>query len=149
MNRKYFNGGRMKNILKSEQFTATEWDSIQDKIKFTNHFVRFVQSDFKESLFYSWFYKRLSLTFGHIAHYNRQGFYETFFTTTKDKIEFLRMTLQYPCYGNPAFTYSDVEKVLQHWLNKEYILEKYIKQSGHEIENLERATLTRLKAKYE
>ena len=98
------------------QFTATEWDSVKDKEKFAKHFIRFVESGYKRSLFYKWFYQRLSNTFMHIAHYNKDGFYETFFMDEQGKRDFLNQTLSYPCYGDPAFTYSDVERYLQGWL---------------------------------
>lgn len=64
-------------MFTANQFTATKWESAEQKAKFANHFVRFVKSGFKPTLFYSWFYKRLSMTFGHIAHFNRQGFWHT------------------------------------------------------------------------
>ncbi len=68
------------------QFTPTKWQTVEDKAAFANRFVRFVQSDFALKHFTEKFYRRLSNTFGHIAHYNRGGFSETFFTTTADKV---------------------------------------------------------------
>ena len=86
-------------------------------MRFAQQFVRFVESDFAAKHFNDRFYRRLSNTFGHIAHYNRAGFWEVFFTTTADKVRFLEQTLQHPCYGDPAWTYSDVERALQQWLH--------------------------------
>jgi hypothetical protein len=100
-------------------YTATEWDSVEDKEKFAKHFKRFVQSDFKRGLFYRWFYNRLHMTFGFIAHYNLDGFYTTYFEDAEGKNEFLRLCRAHPCYGDPAFTYSDVERDLQNWLEEE------------------------------
>ena len=42
--------------------------------------------------------KRLSNDFGHIAHYNQHQFYETWFTCDKDRLEFLKNTLAWPCW---------------------------------------------------
>ncbi len=100
----------------ADQFTPTRWDDAEEKARFARRFIRFVESDFAERQFPHTFYRRLALTFGHIAHYNRHGFYGEFFTATEGKVRFLRMTLAHPCWGDPAFTYSDVERSLQSWL---------------------------------
>ena len=138
----------MQNFT-GEQFTLTKWDDAQTKANFARQFVKFVESDFDQRLFSQAFYRRLSMTFGHIAHFNRQGFFETFFTTTADKVRFLRMTLNHPCYGDPAFTYSDVERALQSWLRENGTLAKYEERLADEMEAGERAELARLKVKYE
>jgi len=138
-----------KSSTSASRFCPTKFDSAAQKEKFVKHFLRFVEKDFPESLFYKWFYNRLSNTFGHIAHYSKSGFYGTFFTTTADKIRFLRFALNWPCYGDPAFTYSDVEKVLQNIIREKNYLDKYEKQLVENVETQERAELARLKAKYE
>ena len=106
----------MPKKFTAEQFTPTQFDTAEDKAKFANHFVRFVESGFKETLFYKWFYTRLSMSFGHIAHYNKNGFYGVWFDTHEKRNAFLGHTLIYPCYGQPEYTYCDVEKVLIDWL---------------------------------
>jgi hypothetical protein len=133
----------------AKEFTPTKWDDRQTKAKFARQFVKFVESDFDQRLFSQAFYRRLSMTFGHIAHFNRQGFFETFFTTTADKVRFLRMTLAHPCFGDPAFTYSDVERALQGWLRESGTLARYEQRLADEMDAGERAELARLKAKYE
>ena len=90
----------------------------------------------------------MSNTFSHIAHYNRGGFWDTFFTCTADKVRFLKMTVQYPCYGDPAWTFSDVEQAVQAWLKAEGTLEQYQQRLADEIEAGERALLARLQEKY-
>lgn len=108
-------------------YTATKWDTVEDKEKFEKHFKRFVMSGFKRTLFYKWFYTRLSSTFGHIAHYNKSGFYDYFFTSAAGRKDFINDCMRYPCYGDPVCTYSDVEKELQGWLkeNQKEIIEKF------------------------
>jgi hypothetical protein len=133
----------------AKEFTPTKWDDGQTKANFARQFVKFLESDFDQRQFSQAFYRRLSMTFGHIAHFNRQGFVETFFTTTTDKVRFLRMTLAHPCFGDPAFTYSDVERALQCWLRETGILARYEQRLADETEAAERAQLARLKAKYE
>ena len=110
--------------------------------------MRFVQSDFAVKHFTDKFYRRLSNMFGHIAHYDRAGFWETFFTTSADKVQFLEQTCQYPCYGDPAWTFCDVERVLQAWLQADGTLARYRQRVAEETEAGERADLARLQAKY-
>jgi len=94
-------------------FTPTQHSTAADKEKFLQHFHRFVLSGYKWTLFHKWFYVRLSMTFGHIAHYDRRGFYSTFFTSPEGIEGFWCVTMGYPCSGDPAYTYCDVEKVIQ------------------------------------
>jgi hypothetical protein len=128
-------------------FTPTQWDTAQDKAAFARQFVRFVQSDFAAKHFKDKFYRRLSNTFGHIAHYNRGGFWAEFFTTTADKVRFLEH-LQHPCYGDPGWTYSDVEQALQAWLRADGTLERYRQRLAEETDVGKRAELARLQQKY-
>ena len=58
-----------KGPFSATLFTPTKWDTAEDKEKFANHFVRFVNSGYKHKLFYKWFYQRLSNTFHHIARH--------------------------------------------------------------------------------
>ena len=130
------------------QFTPTQWDTAQDKVRFVKQFVRFVESDFAAQHFTDRFYRRLSSTFGNIAHYNRAGFWDEFFTTTANKVRFLEQTLQHPCYGDSAWTYSDVERALQQWLRASGVLEQYQQKLAEETEASERSELERLQHKY-
>jgi hypothetical protein len=109
----------------ASQFTdyaESRFSTAQDKAKFANQFVKFVRGGYKRTDFPKWFYTRLSMTFGHYAHYNQEGFYSDFFDCfdpAQGKAEFLRQTLSYGCYGDARFTYCDVEKALQQWLKTE------------------------------
>lgn len=102
-------------------------------------------------LFFDWFYRRLSTTFGHIAHYNKNGFYEEWFSNPSDKRDFLARTLNHTVYGDPDWTYADVERAVQDWLeaNAARIFTPLISQSLVETEARERALLAELKDKYE
>lgn len=105
-------------VFNASQFTATEFDTAADKAEFANHFIQFIERDYPESLFNKKFYKRLSMTFGHIAHYNQGGFYETFFDTDEHKHDFMYQTMNHGCYGDPHYTYSDVERAVQKYLRE-------------------------------
>jgi len=97
--------------------TATQWSTVEDKEKFLKHFERFIKSGCKETLFYKWFYVRLSMMFGFIAHYNKNGFYHEKFSTGERIDRFHHSILEFPCYGDPSYTYSDVEKIIQKRIN--------------------------------
>lgn len=139
--------GSMKDFT-ADQFTPTRWDDAEEKARFARRFIRLVESDFAERDFPQALYRRLSSCFGHIAHYNRLGFYEEFFTTTEGKVRFLRMALDWPCWGDPAFAYSDVERALQSWLHQNGVLGRYERRLAGEQEAAERTELARLQAKY-
>jgi hypothetical protein len=117
---------KVKAIFKAEEFKATKWDSAQVKAYFANKFIDFVLTDYKASKFSQKFYNRLSQTFGHIAHYHRLNFYAHFFTSEQGKMDFIRQTMNFPCYGDPEYTYSDVEKALQKVLRKEAQVIRYL-----------------------
>ena len=106
-------------------YTATKWESGDDKAKFANHFVRFVRTKCPKTLFVKWFYNRLSMCFGHIAHCNLLGFYETWFRDARARHAFLEHALAYPCFGDPAYTYSDVEHDLRAWIRTSGVLEQF------------------------
>ena len=130
-------------------YTATKFSTVEDKEKFVHQFKKFIESDFAKSKFPKWFYNRLSMTFGHIAHYNQAGFFETFFTNTRDKVRFLQSTLETGCYGSPEHTFCDCEHDIHVWLKEQGTLEKYQALLTAQVENYERAELTRLQEKYQ
>lgn len=139
----------MTTTFQESQFTPTEWDTTADKVKFAGHFIRFVRSGFNLNLFHDWFYRRLSNTFSHIAHYNRAGFYEAQFSTTERRLNFLRRTAEHPCYGLPRFTYSDVESALREWVRESGLIDAYQRALATERRERDLAELARLKAIYE
>ena len=129
-------------------YTPTEFSTSEDKAKFVKHFINFVKKDFPISMFNKKFYNRLSMTFGHIAHYNQGGFYDTFFTNTSDKVNFLKQTINFPCYGDAHYTFSDAEKEIIRQLGEMNVLQKYIKTANEELFNTELAEYKRLKEKF-
>jgi hypothetical protein len=132
----------------ASQFVATQWSSAADKAAFGNAFLHFIESEWKRSLFTKSFYQRLSNCFGHIAHYNIHGFYETWFTCDKDRRGFLQNTLSWPCWGDPTFTYSDVERAIKQEVRARNYLALYELKAAEELRIAEMAVLTRLEAKY-
>jgi len=135
--------------LEPTSFRPTRWSSAEDKAKFGNGLLRFIAKDALKGLFSNSLYERLSNTFGHIAHYDKLGFYQYFFETTTDRIAFLRETLQHPCYGDPEYTFSDAERVVIARLRKTNVIALYEATLASSKVAAERAELTRLKTKYE
>jgi hypothetical protein len=54
--------------FRADQFTPTQFDSAAVKAEFANRLAEFIERDFPQHLFTKAFYRRLSMTFGHIAH---------------------------------------------------------------------------------
>jgi hypothetical protein len=131
------------------QFTATKFETAEDKAEFANRFVRFVESGYNPNIFTKKFYTRLSMCFGHIAHYDQGGFYHTFFTSLEGRLNFAQATENREIYGDPSYTDSDVEKVLQAWARDYGMVAKARKNLYAGIEKEERAELARLQTKYE
>jgi len=138
----------MTTKFSPSQFTATQFETAEDKAAFANRFVRFVESGYNPNIFTKKFYRRLSMCFGHIAHYNQAGFYDTFFTSREGRLDFAQVTEGRQIYGDPAYCDSDIEKVLQEWAREYGMITRAQNELNVTIERLERAELTRLQAKY-
>ena len=130
-------------------FVPTQWGTSEQKAKFANALLTFIARDFPRSKFHENFYRRLSNTFGHIADYNRDGFYERFFLTADEKCAFLDQCVTWPCYGDPTFTYSAVERAIAKRLRKSEIVACLSSQVAVERRGRELALLAQLKARYE
>jgi hypothetical protein len=130
-------------------FVPTQWDTSERKAKFANALLTFIAQDFPRSKFHEGFYRRLSNTFGHIANYNRDGFYQRFFLTAEDKCAFLEQCVTWPCYGDPAYTYSDVERAVAERLRESQVVAILSSQIAVARRRRELALFAELKARYE
>jgi hypothetical protein len=65
-----------------DDFTPTKFSTAEQKATFANQLIAFIAAGFPEKKFTKALYERLSTCFGFIAHLNRNGFFETFFTCT-------------------------------------------------------------------
>ncbi len=129
-------------------FTPTKFSTAADKAEFGNAFLRFIDSEWKHALFTEKFYNRLSNTFGHIAHYDRPTFYSTWFTCDADQLRFLQNALRWPCWGDAAFTFCDVERALQREIRKRNYLALYELKAAESLRSAEMVILERREAKY-
>ncbi|HUZ96746.1 MAG TPA: hypothetical protein VMU57_17725 [Edaphobacter sp.] len=137
-----------KGPLSPDQFTATQFDSAEVKAAFGNHFLHFVHSEFNRSLFRKPFYNRLSMCFSHIAHYDLAGFYDVWFADDESRLNFLHHTLRFPCYGDPAYTYSDVEREIQRHILTTSLVRQYELRVAAAVRSREITQMERLQAKY-
>ena len=131
-------------------YTATKFYTVGDKEKTFNALVKFVKSGFEERLFTKHLYRHLSNMYGHIAHYNQRGFYDTWFDCADDQIKWFDHVMKAAIYGEPDFGFSDVEQTFQNWLKEEgqdYI-QRAKKSANHINEVIELNELERLAKKY-
>jgi hypothetical protein len=129
-------------------FTATKFSTAADKAEFGNTFLRFIESEWAPALFTKSFYNRLSMSFGHIAHYNRTQFYEEWFSSLAAQVRFLKHTLKFPCYGDPEYTLSDLEKAIQREIVNRNYLARYELHLAEEHQASDLALLSQLESKY-
>jgi hypothetical protein len=122
----------VSNRFSATAFTPTKFSSAEDKAKFANQFVAFVSADCPESKFHRWFYQRLCQMFRHIAHFNANGFYEEWFSSAEKRRQFLEQALSSPTYGDPKWTWSDVERALQCWTQSSGIFERFEREAQKE-----------------
>jgi len=103
-------------VFSKKDFTETPWNTPEDKAKFANLLITFVKEGCKSTNVTKKLYGQLSQCFGHIAHYNAEGFYEVWFSTAEKRVKWLEYVLTFKHYGDPACTYSDVEAAFIGWL---------------------------------
>ena len=79
---------------------------------------------------------------------SRPTFYGTWFTSDQDRLRFLENTLNWPCWGDPEYTLSDVERAIQQEVRKRNYLARYQLRVAEAERAHEMETLRRLEAKY-
>lgn len=137
-----------KGPFLASEFVATKFSSAAEKAEFGNALLNFLDADFAPGLFSNKFYQRLSMTFGHIAHYNRSQFYEEWFASLSAQVRFLEHTSRFPCYGDPEFTFSDVESEIQREVRNRNYLPRYRLLLAEEQRGAELTLLESLEGKY-
>jgi len=102
----------------ADSFTDTQFHTAEDKAKFGNDLVRFILNGFKWSDFTGPVYSRLSNCFGHIAHYNRLVFFDTWFSEPRQIREWLDWVAGATPVGSASHTFSDFERAFQVWIRE-------------------------------
>lgn len=128
--------------------TSTEFHTAEEKEKVLEQFKRFLSVGCPKHLFTKLLYDYASNMYGHIANYNRDGYWETWFAGSEEIVRWMRRAMEHAVCGDPAFTRSDVERALSEWLRSGGLLAGYEHCVAEEVEMAERAELARLQAKY-
>lgn len=112
---------KVRSAFATAPLTGTEWATAADKALYLEKLARFVEAGFPEKRFTGPIYSGLNLhLFGHIAHFDKDGFYHTWFSTEERRREWVRNALRSTSEGDPAYTWSDAEAIFQEWLATEY-----------------------------
>ena len=135
--------------ITAEGLTDTKWETAADKARFANGLLRLIAEDFRPTLFTKAIYHRLSMTFGMIAHYDRNGFAEEWFGNAEDRRRFVEALLRAPCHGSPEHTHCDVERAIQDRLRQAEVLAELDDAARRERTARDRATYERLRARFE
>jgi hypothetical protein len=90
-------------------FTDAQFMSADDKRKLLKAWTTFVSHGFQRRHFTNRIYKHLSLHCGHIAHFNIDGFYSTWFVHGAARREFMAYFLGYRVLPD----YEDVQEELK------------------------------------
>lgn len=113
----YADAGKYEARVPSDTYRAT------GKAKFANALEAFILAGFPRQKFTKSLYRSLTNCFGHIAHYDIDGFYATWFSTAFDREQFLRNIIQSSPCGSPEYTYVDVERQVKVWVKNSGIYE--------------------------
>ena len=133
-----------------QDFTPTKWATADEKAKIANKMTKFVLGGFQQSSFNKKMYQHLSNMFGHIAHYDINGFYQTWFSDTEACLRWVEnMTNNWLVgIGDPKYTWSDVEKVLVRWVQDNQVATQLETLNKTEAKAGDLALLQYLQEKY-
>ncbi len=134
--------------LVANGLTATKWDTPEDKAKTGNAILAFIAKGMREEVFSKTLYRRVCQMWGFIACYNRDGFAGRYFGSTQGKIAFLEHIARHRCYGDPEWTWSDVERCLRDVLHEHQICAFYRAELRREQNEREKATLRALLSRH-
>ena len=124
--------------FQASNFTATQWNTAEDKAKMANKLTKFILNGFQHASFTKDMYKRLSSMFGHIAEYDIHGFYTVWFEDDAACLKWAENAMRGGVLGfvvgDPAWTWSDVEKAIQKWISENQIVEQICGIGNEDVE---------------
>jgi hypothetical protein len=137
----------------ANQFTGTRYETAEDKALAANQLAAFLLAGCPVERFTKRVYDALYLhSFGHIAHYDRWGFYDTWFSTPSARAAWVSYVQHGGAYGFKPIErtdlWGDFEHVVADWLESSGIAERFIAEYDAAVESAERAELARLQEKY-
>lgn len=134
--------------LVAEQFTGTKFSSATEKAKHGNAILRFIAQGMPSEKFSKALYERVSMMWGNIAHYNISGFRSVWFEDADTRHRFLKNIVEYPCWGDPAFTWSDVEREIGLRVRDSLLVRAWERRAISAKETAERTLLATLMKKH-
>jgi hypothetical protein len=136
--------------FRAEDFTPTKWATAEEKAKIANKLTHFILGGFRQGSFTKAMYQRLSNMFGHIAHYDINGFYTTWFTDIKSCRDWAEHATGnwLSGIGDPKLTWSDVESALIQWMNDNHIAIQLDELYRRDVEQKELALRHALQRKH-
>lgn len=138
----------MHTFFTASDFLPTKWSTTDEKVVFGNNLLHFMLTGFLAERFTEKLYSRLSMCFGHVAHFDRQGFAETWFDSPESIASFVNHLMQWPCHGDPGYTFSDVERAVQREAARLNLVAKVNEAAASSIQQRELALLDALEKKY-
>ncbi|CAM2909951.1 hypothetical protein CFR75_12295 [Komagataeibacter xylinus] len=126
----------------------TRWATVEEKAKLGNAMLRFIAEGMPAEKFTASLYERLSNMFGFIAHYDRHGFAQTWFDSAATRRDFLDQIVRHPCWGDPGFVWSDVEREIGQRVRENLLVEAWASRAREDQNAREKAELARLMAKH-
>ncbi|GHP00665.1 hypothetical protein KSF_107120 [Reticulibacter mediterranei] len=137
----------------ANQFTSTAFDSHEEKAKWANAMASWIRRGFPKNGWRKGLYEPLHTNlYGHIAHFDLHGFYAEWFADIHQQLQWLQYAAKGGAFGggrgDPAYTWSDVERALSAWIRGSGLIERYQQRCAQEIEAKERALLSHLQQKY-
>ena len=95
----------MYTFFTASDFLPTKWSTADEKAQFGNTLLYFMLTGFLAGRFTEKLYTRLSMCYGHIAHFDRQGFSETWFDSPESIASFVNHLMQWPCHGDAGYPF--------------------------------------------
>jgi len=138
----------MYTFFTASDFLPTKWNTADDKAVFGNTLLHFILTGFLAGRFTEKLYTRLSMCFGFIACFDRHGFAETWFDSPESIASFVNHLMQWPCHGDPGYTFSDVERAVQREATRLNLVAKVKEAAASSIQQRELALLDELENKY-
>jgi hypothetical protein len=138
----------MHTFFTASEFVPTKWSTTDEKAAFGNAFLHFMLTGFLAGRFTEKLYARLSMCFGHIAHFDRNNFAETWFDSPESIASFVNHLMQWPCHGDAGYTFSDVERAIQREVVRLNLVAKVNEAAASSTRQRELALLDALENKY-
>ena len=138
----------MYTFFTASEFVPTKWSTAGEKANFADTLLHFMLTGFLAGRFTEKLYTRLSMCFGYIACFDRDGFADTWFDSPESIASFVNHLMQWPCHGDPGYTFSDVERAIQREAARLNLVAKVNEAAASSIQQRELALLDALQSKY-